>query len=314
MQGVYFSSADRRTEAIMSKKPYDLRSKLFPDARTDVFDASSPARSGAYQLAYADQDFLVRDELRAVRLQLEYLKPELIQDEHGIEATVVIFGSARFVDREAALEQLTAAEQLLAEDPDDDNHQAAVKRALTALENSHYYDEARALGKLVTERRDEISLCPLTVVTGGGPGIMEAANRGAHDVGGKSVGLNIVLPAEQQPNPYITPELCFQFHYFALRKMHFLMRARALVAFPGGYGTLDELFETLTLIQTGRSRPVPVVLVGEKFWRKLINFDVLVEMGTISEDDLGLFHFCETAIEAWSVIAGFYQLQPYDAD
>lgn len=296
----------------MSNHPYDLRSKLFPDARSDA--AEAPSHSEAYTLAYADPEFLLRDELRPVRLQLEYLKPELVQEAHGIEATVVIFGSARFVDRETALSRLEDAERLLSDNPDSAEYQRQVRLAMTALENSSYYAEARKLGQMVTQHKNDVGPCQLTVVTGGGPGIMEAANRGAFECGGKSIGLNIVLPAEQQPNPYITPDLCFQFHYFALRKMHFLMRARALVAFPGGFGTLDELFETLTLIQTGRSRPVPVILVGEVFWRKLINFDLLVELGTISEQDLCLFQFAETAEQAWEVIARFYRLAPCTSD
>jgi len=312
-ESVYSGDVYTMDPSLMSQQNYDLRTKLFPDARSDAADSATETlvHSDAYKLAYADPEFLLRDELRAVRLQLEYFKPELIQDEHGIEATIVIFGSARFLDRDKALSRLEEAERALSEDPGNKILQTAVKRALSALENSAYYAEARDLGRIVTERHGEIGECPLTVVTGGGPGIMEAANRGAHDANGKSIGLNIVLPAEQRPNPYITPELCFQFHYFALRKMHFLMRARALVAFPGGFGTLDELFETLTLIQTGRSRPVPIVLVGQRFWKQLINFDMLVEIGTISEEDLSLFQFAETSEETWAIIADFYQQQPY---
>ncbi len=221
----------------------------------------------AYRLAYTDTEFLYRPELRPVRLQLELLKPEILQQEAGIDGTVVIFGSARL------------------------------------HETSPYYHQARRLAEQITRHCQRDGRCGLTVVTGGGPGIMEAANRGAHDAGGKSIGLNIVLPFEQGPNPYVTPELCFQFHYFAIRKMHFLIRARAMVAFPGGFGTLDELFETLTLVQTQKIDPLPIVLVGRAFWERIVDFDAMVAEGVISADDLDLFHVVDTADDAWAILA-----------
>lgn len=291
----------------MARKKRDLREKFFPSAREDAVRAGR-YRDGSYRLAFADTDFLLREDLRPVRLQLELLKPDLIQQEHGVQSTIVIFGSARHVSGEQAREEVNAARAALAADPHDGVRQAALVRAERRLHNSRYYEEARRLGALITQNSERIDGCRLLVVTGGGPGIMEAANRGAHEAGGKSIGLNIVLPTEQEPNPYITPELCFQFHYFATRKMHFLLRARALVAFPGGFGTLDELFETLTLIQTGKSERMPVLLFGESFWRRLVDFDLLVEEGNIDAKDLELFRFVETAEQAWSEIAAFYSL------
>jgi len=262
--------------------------------------------SPSYRLSYADIDFLTREELRPVRLQLELLKPELLQQEHGVEATVVVFGGSRIPDEKEALRRLHQAEKAVAEAPEDRSRQQQVSIARRVLAKSHYYREARKLGTLISEICHVQSGCNLVVITGGGPGIMEAANRGAHDTGAKSVGLNIVLPHEQAPNQYISPELCFQFHYFSIRKMHFLMRAQALVAFPGGFGTLDELFETLTLIQTKKIKPLPVLLFGQKFWQELINFDFLVEEGVISRGDLDIFKFVETAEDAAGIIRDFY--------
>ncbi len=251
----------------------------------------------AYRLAFSDTAFLLREELRPVRMQLELLKAELVQQEQGIESTIVIFGSARILPPDVA------AGQLLAAQAQDDA--ALVRRAQTAVQMSQFYDEARRFSALVTSRSRSLDT-PIYVVTGGGPGIMEAGNRGAFEVGGKSIGLNIVLPHEQAPNPYITPELCFQFHYFALRKMHFLMRSIALVCFPGGFGTLDELFETMTLIQTGKSRKRPILLFGRAFWEKLIDFEHLADTGMISPGDVDLFRFVESAEEAWDHLAAFY--------
>lgn len=248
---------------------------LFPSAAEDRKTASSTKgakqsieqiNSSAYRLAYDDMDFLLSDEMRPVRLLLELSKPELALKERGIEHTVVIFGSAR------------------------------------THEDDKYYVQARELAGLVTQRSNCDECPPLHVVTGGGPGIMEAANRGAVDVGGESIGLNIVLPREQYPNQYITPEFSFRFHYFAMRKMHFLLRARAMVAFPGGFGTLDELFETLTLVQTGKIEPLPMIIFGKEYWQKLINFDLLVDEGMISASDLELFHFVDSAEDAWDII------------
>ena len=279
----------------------ELTARNFPTAEQEAHALPAPSRYGgpesAFRLAFLDTDFLLRDELRPVRMQLELLKPELVQREQGVESTIVIFGSARILSGETAAARLAQAQS--------EGNAQSVRRAEAALAMSHYYDEARSFGALVTERSRSLET-PIFVVTGGGPGIMEAGNRGAFDVAGKSIGLNIVLPHEQEPNPYITPELCFQFHYFALRKMHFLMRSIALVCFPGGFGTLDELFETMTLVQTGKSRARPILLFGRAFWEKLINFQHLVDTGMISPGDLGLFHYVETAEQAWALLATHY--------
>ncbi|ALZ77788.1 TIGR00730 family Rossman fold protein [Rheinheimera sp. F8] len=264
----------------------------------------------SYRLAFADSEFLMEDELRPVRLQLEYLKPQLILEQHKVKATVVVFGSARFSSPEQAALQLAHAQQQLKLSPDDASAQQALQHAKRQVRTSRYYVEAQRFAELVTRHSQQSPKSALMIISGGGPGVMEAANRGAYQAGGKSIGLNIVLPHEQRPNPYITPEFCFQFHYFAIRKMHFLQRARALVAFPGGFGTLDELFETLTLLQTGKASKVPVVLFDEQFWRKLINFDLLVEEGLISPQDLQLIHFVDSAEAAWQVICDSYQIPP----
>jgi uncharacterized protein (TIGR00730 family) len=289
----------------MANRP---QSTPFPSAEQDLESArlcpSTPQTcSPSYQLAYADAEFMNRDELRPVRLQVELLKPELIQQEHGIDATVVVFGSARLADPEGARTALDDAEEEARRAPDDPAVHRQLARARRAVANARYYAEARTFGQLVSGIGGGNGGSGLVVMTGGGPGIMEAANRGAHDVGAKSIGLNIVLPFEQAPNPYITPELCFQFHYFAIRKMHFLMRARALVAFPGGFGTLDELTDTLTLVQTGKIAPVPVILFGKEFWDRVIRFDVLAEEGMIAERDLDLIRFVDTAEEAVAIVA-----------
>ncbi len=286
----------------MTEPAAPLIARNFPSAEEEArLTQNSPygGPESAYRLAFADEKFLLREELRPVRMQLELLKPELIQQEQGIESTIVIFGSARVLPRDAAQAQLAAAAP------------AQRPRAEMALAMSRYYEEARRFSALVAAKSRHLKT-PLYVVTGGGPGIMEAGNRGSHEVGGKSIGLNIVLPHEQAPNPYITPELCFQFHYFALRKMHFLMRSIALVCFPGGFGTLDELFETMTLVQTGKSRRRPILLFGRAFWEKLINFEHLVDTGMISPGDLALFQYVETAEEAWDHLAQHYgaELQP----
>jgi uncharacterized protein (TIGR00730 family) len=296
----------------MAKKTLLPAESPFPSAKQDVINVSADlgtpqSRSPSYRLAYNDFDFMMRDELRPVRLQLELLKPELTQLEHAIQSTVVIFGSARIPEHEKAQKALLNAEQALSANPSDPALQNNVAIARRVLNKSHYYDEARKLGALITEEARRLKYS-LTVVTGGGPGIMEAANRGAADVDGKSMGLNIVLPGEQKPNPYITPDLCFQFHYFAIRKMHFLMRAIALVAFPGGFGTLDELFETLTLIQTKKVRHVPVILVGQDYWDKIINFDAMVEEGVITQGDRQLLHYAESAEDIWRLILEDYSL------
>lgn len=288
-------------------KKREPHNPVFPSARDDVAAArltvdTPQTLSPSYKLAYDDHDFLLRDELRPLRFQLELLKPELVQQDHGIKATVVVFGSTRIPEPAAAQALLREAETAAAANPDDRELSRKLKIARRILDKAHYYDAARELGRLITTHAQTGDSCDVVVITGGGPGIMEAANRGAHDVQGKSVGLNIVLPKEQCPNPYATPELSFQFHYFAARKMHFLMRARALVAFPGGFGTLDELFETLTLIQTKKVRPVPVLLFGREYWQRIINFEALVDEGTIDPGDLALFRYVETAAEAWDAI------------
>lgn len=271
--------------------------RIFPSASEAIdfagkVEGTPQTNHPSYRLAFADTDFLLRDELRPVRLQLELMKPELILQEHKIASTVVFYGSAR-IPSPADAEALLAA----AATP----HEKLVAERLK--EKSRYYDEAYALAR----RFASMPHAPegerhFVVVSGGGPSIMEAANRGAHDVNAPSIGLNIVLPHEQYPNPYVTPSLSFQFHYFALRKMHFLMRARAVVVFPGGFGTLDELFETLTLIQTGKITPIPVLLFGKTFWDRVVNFQALAEEGTISPRDLNLFQFVETADEAWQIL------------
>ena len=284
------------------------RSEVFPSAHEDAKSAelcpvSPQTLSDAYRLAYTDYDFMMRDELRPVRLQLELMKPELILNSHKIQGTVVIFGSARIPEPAEALRQFKAAEEGVRKNPENASYIRELEKARKALERSRYYEEARKLARLVSEANKASSVFNLVVVTGGGPGIMEAANRGASEADCISVALNIVLPHEQRPNPYITPELCFQFHYFAIRKMHFLMRAKALVVFPGGYGTLDELFETLTLIQTGKIKPFPVLIFGKAFWERIINFNVLVEEGTISEEDIKIFRYVETAEEAFEIVS-----------
>jgi uncharacterized protein (TIGR00730 family) len=284
-------------------QPIDLTARNFPSAEEDAQAVVAPPRydgpESSYRLAFTDEAFLLRQELRPVRMQLELLKPELIQQEQGIRATVVIFGSARIPPREVAEQRVTDARAV--------GDAAAVARAETQLRMSGFYEEARRFAAIVTERSRAMAR-PIVVCTGGGPGIMEAGNRGAHETGGKSIGLNIVLPHEQAPNPYITPELCFQFHYFALRKMHFLMRSVALVCFPGGFGTLDELFEALTLMQTGKCRRRPILMVGREVWTRLIDFDHLIETGMVSPGDEQLFRFVETAEEAWSLLAEDYGL------
>ncbi len=279
-----------------AKRP-DLVARNFPTAEQDLKQAQQMTRYGdasSYELAFADDAFMLRDELRPIRMQMELLKPEMVLREEGIDATVVIFGSARILPMVDAQQKLQAAEKA-------DDAQA-IKAAKTGIELAHYYEEARHFAALVTRAAAQYDE-PIVVCTGGGPGIMEAGNRGAVEAGGRSVGLNIVIPHEQEPNPYITPKLCFLFHYFGLRKMHFLMRAAGLVCFPGGFGTLDEMFEVLTLTQTKKVRRRPIVLVGKNFWTKLINWEWLVETGMISADDLKLFSIVDTADEAWEILS-----------
>lgn len=264
-------------------------------------DLGNMLEADAYRLAFADPEFLLRRETRGMRIQLEMLKPDLDQAAQGVENTVVVFGSARFPapeDAQAALEAAKASGE-------------AKQLALAErhVRNAKHYDNARLFARLVAgysarkPLKDRLFIC-----TGGGPGIMEAANRGAFEMGALTPGLNIALPHEQKANPYVTPSLSFKFHYFATRKMHFMMRAKALVAFPGGFGTLDELFEVITLVQTKKAKPVPIVLFGTEYWKKLINMDVLVEEGAISPEDLNLFHYTDDPQEAWEIIRTFYNL------
>lgn len=279
-----------------------------------------PLDSDAYRLAFADPEFLLRRETRGIRFQLEMLKPDLGQHQQGIESTIVVFGSARFPAPEQASAALQAAEVNLAtttlaggngqeETQDLKIARNALLVAKRQMRNAHYYDQARLFARLVAGHSNPRPLSEqLFICTGGGPGIMEAANRGAQEMGAPSVGLNIVLPHEQSGNPYVSPTLNFKFHYFALRKMHFMMRAKALVAFPGGFGTLDELFEVITLVQTGKAKPVPIILYGSDYWKRLINFDVLIEEGAISPDDIKLFQYVDDPQVAWDVIRKFYQL------
>ena len=283
---------------------HDIKDAALPSAWTELLanqDASAVIQPQAYRLAFADPEFLLRRETRGIRMQLELQKPDLAQMEAGIENTVVVFGSARFTSEETAQVQLAQARA--------SGDSRAVQRAEQALRNAAWYEQARTFAHIVSEH---CSCLPaqekLYICTGGGPGIMEAANRGAHEAGKPSVALNIVLPHEQQANPYVTPELSFKFHYFALRKMHFMMRAKALVAFPGGFGTLDELFEVMTLVQTRKSRPVPILLYGSDYWKRLIHLQVLVDEGTISADDLQLFAYVDSPQDAWRHICDFYKL------
>ena len=264
-------------------------------ARADDVVETAQTLSPAYRLAFADMDFMVRRELRPVRFQLELLKTEMLLEERDIRSTVVIFGSARVPT------------------PDTADPAELTKKPGCVLDKKRVYEEARRLAQIasVEGQKERSEGSEFVVVTGGGPGIMEAANRGAADVDAESIGLNIVLPHEQAPNAYITPELCFQFHYFAIRKMHFMMRARALVCFPGGFGTLDEMFEALTLIQTGKAKRIPFLLFDEAYWRRIVNFEAMVEEGVISAKDLDLFQYVETAEEAWSIIAAHHDLEPH---
>ena len=273
----------------------DHRSHPLRDAHSDRAAAESApdtpqTRAPAYRLAFTDNDFMCRDELRPVRLQLELLKPEMMLDAEGIQSTIVLFGGARI--------------------PEPAKKDSA--RTETLAELSRFYDETREFARLMTLKSMAGGGTDDVIVTGGGPGVMEAGNRGALDAGGRSIGLNIVLPFEQAPNAFVTPELCFNFHYFAIRKMHFLMRAKAICVFPGGFGTMDELFESLTLIQTGRMQRVPFLLFGKDFWTKIINWDALADAGTISDEDINLFRFVESAEEAMQVIDTWDSTAPRD--
>jgi uncharacterized protein (TIGR00730 family) len=278
-----------------------------------VDDPEAPERvrqllaSPTYRQADKDLEFLDSDDARGVRLQIDYLKPELTLRRRGVEHTIVVFGSTRIREPAAAARRVRELEEQLQAAPGDAELERLLAIAQRLQAKSHYYEAARELGRLVGECGSGGFDCRLLIMTGGGPGIMEAANRGAYDVDAFSAGLNISLPREQFPNPYLSTDLCFRFHYFAMRKLHFLLRARALVAFPGGYGTLDEVFETLTLVQTRTIAPVPVVLVGEDYWRRAIDFDFLVDEGAIEREDRELFWFAETAEEVWRSILAWHE-------
>ena len=282
----------------------DIKESPLADAWAELqahADRGNPLQPDAYRLAFADPEFLLRRETRGLRFQLEMLKPDLDQHAQGIENTIVVFGSARFTSAEQAQQLM-----LQAEASGDTQRLAQAKQQ---VRNAQYYEQARQFSRLVASY-SQTSPAPkqLFICTGGGPGIMEAANRGAHEMGALTVGLNIALPHEQSANPYVSPSLNFKFHYFALRKMHFMIRAHALIAFPGGFGTLDELFEVITLVQTKKAKPVPIILFGSQYWKRLINFDVLIEEGTISPEDMRLFKYVDEPQEAWDAIKAFYQL------
>lgn len=284
---------------------HDLTDRRFyPAEKEAAFSEANPLHTPqtqhpAYKLAFQDRDFLLREELRPVRFQLELLKPEMLLDEAGVGSTLVMYGSARIPSPEMA-------ETALANAPED--KKKIVERLVA---KSKYYTEAHRLAKLVSQKSIiEDGKRQFVITSGGGPSIMEAANRGAAEAGAESIGLNIVLPHEQAPNAYVTPYLSFQFHYFALRKMHFLLRAKAVAVFPGGFGTFDEFFELLTLIQTGKMKPMPILLFGKEFWTRVMDFEALADEGTINHEDLDLFHWCETAEDAWDHIAEFYELKP----
>ena len=286
------------------EKTHHLTERRLADAWAELQNYSNqgnPLEADAYRLAFADPEFLLRRETRGIRFQLELLKPDLDQAEQHVEHTIVVFGSARFPAPEQAQKVLQAAHE--------SGDETELKQAQRQVRNAQFYDQARLFAQLVARYSAEQPASErLFIATGGGPGIMEAANRGAHEVGAPTVGLNIALPHEQQANPYVTPSLSFKFHYFALRKMHFMMRAKALVAFPGGFGTLDELFEVITLVQTGKAKPVPIVLFGSDYWKRLFNFDVLLEEGAISPEDLKLFTYVDAPQAAWEFIRDFYRL------
>ena len=275
---------------------------------SDPNDTSSPSPDlPSHRLAFRDPEFLGRPELRSYRLALEYAKPQLMQREMNVQSTIVVFGSARIPSPRESERACAGAREAVSRTPDDPDARAALARALRLAELVPYYQEARRFASMAAKYQREGEPYDFVVTTGGGPGIMEAANRGASESGQSTMAFNIEIEHEQVPNPYITPELCFNFHYFAMRKMHFLLRARAMVAFTGGFGTLDELFETLTLIQTGKMRRIPVVIFGQAWWSQVINLEALVAAGTISAADLRLISWADSAVEAWEAINCFYE-------
>ena len=268
----------------------------------------------SYRLAFRDTDFLARSELRSYRLALEYAKPQLLQREAGVVSTIVVFGSARIPSPGRAEQLLGEAEEAVRQHPDDRTAEHRLEHARRMASLGRYYEEARRFAAMVSEQNSDAAPYEYVITTGGGPGIMEAANRGAYEAGMKTMGLNIEIPFEQTPNAYVSPELCFNFHYFALRKMHFLLKARALVIFPGGFGTLDELFDALTLIQTGKMPPIPIVMFGREYWESVVDFDALVRAGTVSPNDVALMQWADSAEDAWESIRGFWGEDPPDPD
>ena len=280
----------------------------FPGSSTAAqANLDSILSSSTYRIAYEDQDLLNSNDMRGVRMLLEITKPDLHLETAGIESTIIVFGGARIVERSIAVEILKQAEQRLIEQPDSSRLKRALLHAQHLVELSRFYDAAREFACLASQHgqcnREQPHDCSShVIVTGGGPGIMEAANRGAFEAGCRSIGLNITLPFEQHPNPYITPDLCFKFNYFSLRKFHFVMRSIGAILFPGGFGTLDELFEVLTLRQVGTKGSMPIILFGTEFWRRLVDFDYLAETGLIADEDLDLIHFSDSAEEAWDLI------------
>ena len=282
----------------MAKTPDDLQKRM-----------ENLKNSPAYIKAYEDVEFLHRHEMRPIRLELELLKPQTLLSEQKIHSTIVCWGSARLCSPEEARTKLALVEAEFSKKPKDKVLLRKVAAAKRLVQNSKFYEQARKFGEIVSRYGQRDGQLEFVIATGGGPGIMEAANRGAYDAGAKSIGFNITLPSEQYPNPYITPELCFQFHYFAIRKMNFLMRSKGLVVFPGGFGTMDEMFEMLTLVQTGKRKHYPVILFGREYWNRVIDFEYLAEEGVIDWEDLELLQFADSAQEAWDIIVKFYKLK-----
>lgn len=303
------------SEAQKPAEPMDVA----PDFNLDAHQGGLPPEveenrqaimeSQAYILPEADTEWLKESEMRPVRMQLELQKTEILLQRENIESTVVVFGGTQIVPKEEAEERLAKAQAELDANPNDHQAQRGVVRAEARMKKVRFYEECRAFAKLVSSRCQIDGKCEYVVTTGGGPGIMEAGNRGAFEIGAKSIGLNIELPHEQEPNPYITPELCFEFHYFAMRKFHFILRAAALVVFPGGYGTLDELFNCLCLRQTGRMQAIPIILYGKEYWDSVLNFQSLADEGVIADEHLDLISYADTPEEAWGLIAKFHNVE-----
>ena len=287
-------------KGISMKKASKKNSKKLERIKTIINDPT-------FVVAEEDKNFLCSNEARGVRLQLDYLKAEVKMQKQGIDHTIVVFGSARIIESKTAIKKLKKIEEKFKKNPQSNKLLSVLSQAQSMVSKSHYYEEARKFGQLVGKSGKSPEDCHVTLMTGGGPGIMEAANRGAMDVGAKSIGLKIKLPHEQLPNPYITPELCFKFRYFAIRKLHFMQRAKALVIFPGGFGTLDELFEILTLIQTMKNPSIPIILIGKEYWQRVVDFDFLNEEGVISSNDLHMLTYANNGQEAWNKIIEWHK-------